>query len=82
MNHPCLKCDIFGLGFAGASQVEAFVHGAWLQGLDMVVVVSSNRSLHFLSVSGQEVDSLLLPNWKGNAAIAGVFARRSSTGEG
>lgn len=70
------------MGFVGASRVEAYTHGVWLEEWEMVVVVSSQRSLHYLNVSGQEVDSLMLPNWKGSGQICGLFAHHASLKKG
>lgn len=62
--------------------METYTHGVWLEEWEMVVVVSSQRSLHYLNVSGQEVDSLMLPNWKGCGQICGLLAHHSSSKKG
>lgn len=60
----------------GTSTTEAeFIHGAWLEDLDMLVVVTSTGSLRYLSASGQEVDSLTLSKC---GEVRGLLAYRTS----
>lgn len=70
-----MSADVGFRDAAGASSTEVFIHGAWLEDLDMLVVVTSAGSLRYLNASGQEVDSLTLAKC---GEVRGLFAYRAA----